>query len=65
CQEEAVYAYTVAGPKGITGAPKSGIEIDKVADFLVLSGNPFDHSSTVESTWIGGVKVYENGPSAS
>lgn len=65
CQEEAVYAYTVAGSKGITGAPKSGIEIDKVADFLVLSGNPFDHSSTVESTWMGGTKVYENGPSQS
>ncbi|MCC2638467.1 MAG: nfdA [Moraxellaceae bacterium] len=61
-QEEAVYAYTVAGPKGITGAPKPGIEIDQVADFVVLSGHPFDHSSTVESTWMGGVKVYENGP---
>lgn len=65
CQEEAVYAYTVAGTRGITGVPKSGIEIDQVADFLVLSGHPFDHSSTVESTWMGGVKVYENSSSAS
>lgn len=61
CQEEAVYAYTVAGSKGITGVAKSGMEIGKVADFVVLNGDPFSHSTTVESTWIGGEKVYEAG----
>lgn len=60
CHEEAVYAYTIAGSKGITGISKSGVEIDKAADFIVLSGNPFVHSTTVESTWISGQKVYQN-----
>jgi hypothetical protein len=60
CHEEAVYAYTIAGSKGITGISKSGVEIDKAADFIVLSGNPFVHSTTVESTWISGQKVCQN-----
>ena len=59
--EEAVYAYTIAGSKGITGIAKSGMEIDKAADFIVLNGDPFAHATTVESTWIGGEKVYEAG----
>lgn len=59
--EEAVYAYTVAGSKGITGLAKPGIEIGAPADFVVLSGDPFAHSTTVESTWIDGEKVYQNG----
>ena len=60
CHEDAVYAYTIAGSKGITGVSKSGIEIDGAADFIILSGDPFVHSTTVESTWIGGDKVYQN-----
>lgn len=59
-REEAVYAYTVAGSRGIQGYSKSGIEVDEIADFVVLSGDPFVHSTTVESTWIGGEKVYQN-----
>ncbi|MEE4251424.1 MAG: amidohydrolase family protein [Alcanivoracaceae bacterium] len=58
--EQAVYAYTIAGAKGIAGIAKSGIEIDGPADFIVLSGDPFVHSTVVESTWIGGDKVYQN-----
>lgn len=60
CHEEAVYAYTIAGAQGITGASKSGVEIEKAADFVILSGHPFVHSTTVESTWINGDKVYQN-----
>ncbi len=58
--EEAVYAYTIAGSKGITGAAKSGIEMNQTADFIILSGNPFVNSTRVESTWMGGKKVYHN-----
>ena len=60
CHEEAVHAYTIAGSKGITGVSKSGIETDKPADFIILSGDPFIHSTTVESTWINGDIVYQN-----
>lgn len=60
CREDAVHAYTVAGSKGITGLAKPGIEIGAAADFVVLSGDPFVHSTRVESTWIGGEKVYQN-----
>ena len=58
--EDAVYAYTIAGLKGVTGISKSGIENGAAADFIVLSGNPFVHSTTVESTWISGNRVYQN-----
>lgn len=60
CQEEAVYAYTIAGSKGITGLEKSGIVAGGTADFVVLTGDPFVHSTTVESTWIEGNKVYQH-----
>jgi predicted amidohydrolase YtcJ len=58
--EDAVYAYTIAGSQGITGISKSGIELDKPADFIVLSGDPFVHSTKVHSTWINGAMVYQN-----
>jgi len=58
-QEQAVYAYTVGGMKGITGNDKDGIEIGAVADFVILSGDPFDESSIVENTWINGECVFE------
>lgn len=60
CQEEAVYVYTIAGSKGITGNEKSGIVVGAAADFVVLSGDPFIDSSIVESTWIDGSMVYQN-----
>lgn len=60
CHEDAIYAYTIAGSKGVSGISKSGIELDKPADFVVLSGDPFIHSTTVNSTWINGDKVYQN-----
>ncbi|MFE8073341.1 amidohydrolase family protein [Marinobacteraceae bacterium S3BR75-40.1] len=59
-QEEAVYAYTIAGSKGISGRSKAGIEMNQPADFTVLSGDPFSHSTRVESTWMAGEKVYQN-----
>ncbi len=60
CHDDAVYAYTIAGSKGVTGMSKSGIEVDQPADFVVLSGDPFIHSTAVISTWINGEKVYQN-----
>lgn len=59
-QEEAVYAYTVAGTRGITGAAKAGIEPGAPADFVVLSGDPFAPATRVERTWVDGVSVYQN-----
>lgn len=56
--EQAVYAYTVGGMKGITGQAKNGIEVGEVADFIILSADPFEESSIVESTWIEGRCVY-------
>lgn len=37
CQEEAVYAYTTAGAKGITGNEKSGVAVEAVAWFTNTS----------------------------
>ncbi|CAK9030323.1 N-substituted formamide deformylase [Durusdinium trenchii] len=58
-QEEAVYGYTIAGTKGITGEKKGGIVAGEPADFVVLTGDPFVHSTVVDSTWIGGSSVYQ------
>ncbi len=58
-EEEAVYAYTIAGSKGITGRPGQGIVENAPADFVVLTGNPFVHSTVVDSTWISGKAVYQ------
>lgn len=52
--------FSAIGAEGITGISKSGIEIDQVADFVMLSGDPFMYSTTVESTWINGERVYQN-----
>ena len=58
--EDAIHAYTIAGYQGITGTSKPGIELDKPADFIMLSGDPFLHSTKVISTWINGEMVYLN-----
>ncbi len=57
--EEAVHAYTCAGTKGITGHAKRGIEAGAPADFVILSGDPFVHSTVVESTWMDGEPVFQ------
>jgi predicted amidohydrolase YtcJ len=58
-KEEAIYAYTIAGSKGINGQAKAGISAGAPADFVVLTGEPFDESTVVESTWIDGNAVYQ------
>ncbi len=58
-QHEAVYAYTVAGMKGITGRPKQGLVDNAPADFVVLTDDPFKRSSRVDSTWIAGALVHQ------
>lgn len=57
-REQALHGATVGGMTGITGEPKRGLEVGAPADFVVCSGDPFEHSSTVSSTWIGGRCVY-------
>jgi predicted amidohydrolase YtcJ len=57
-QGQALRAATIDGMTGISGAPKRGLEAGAPADFVVCSGDPFEHSSTVRSTWIGGRRVY-------
>jgi imidazolonepropionase-like amidohydrolase len=37
------------------------IEKDKVADLVLLSGEPFEPGTQVDRTWIGGVSVYARG----
>lgn len=58
-QEEAVYGYTIAGSQGITGEKKAGIVSGEVADFVVLTGDPFVPDTVVDSTWIDGSSVYQ------
>jgi predicted amidohydrolase YtcJ len=58
-KEEAIYAYTIAGSKGINGQAKAGISAGAPADFVVLTGEPFDESTVVDSTWIDGNAVYQ------
>ncbi len=58
-REAAVYAYTIAGAKGINGAPKRGLVEDAPADFVLLTGDPFVPSTRVDSTWIDGRAVYQ------
>ena len=57
-REQAVRAATVDGMVGITGESKRGLEVGATADFVVCSGDPFDHGSAVESTWIAGRRVH-------
>lgn len=58
-EEEAVYGYTIAGGMGITGEKKAGVVAGALADFVVLSGNPFNANTVVESTWVEGKTVYQ------
>jgi len=57
-REQAVRAATVDGMIGITGESKRGLQAGAAADFVVLSGDPFDPDTTVQSTWIAGQCVH-------
>lgn len=54
----ALKAATVNGTLGITGKPKPGLEAGAPADFVICTGDPFAPATQVESTWIGGEKVW-------
>ncbi len=62
--EEAVRAYTATGAyASFEESVKGTLEAGKLADFVVLDGNPFDapdriRDCRVRSTWIGGTEVY-------
>lgn len=57
--EQAVFAYTNAALKGIGGQAKPGLVPGAPADLVILSGDPFAPSTTVQSTWINGQVVYQ------
>ncbi|HEX9236269.1 MAG TPA: amidohydrolase family protein, partial [Actinomycetota bacterium] len=40
---------------------KGSIEVGKQADFAILSDDPFDPSTRVRETWIGGRRVWSSG----
>jgi predicted amidohydrolase YtcJ len=62
--EEAIRAYTAGGAfAGFEERVKGTLEKDKLADFIVLDGDPFDQPQAIErcrirETWMGGVRVY-------
>ncbi len=58
--EEAVYAYTIAGMKGICGSPKPGLIAQAPADFVILTADPFVDASRVDSTWMAGKCVHQS-----
>jgi predicted amidohydrolase YtcJ len=62
-REEALRAATVgAADAAGVGDVKGEIAPGKLADLLVLSGDPFDEHTRVLQTWIGGKKVWEGDP---
>jgi len=60
---EQVLALITIEPAKILGIEKThgSIEKDKVADLVLLSGEPFDPTTRVDRTWIDGVSVYARG----
>lgn len=62
--EEAFRAYTAAGAyASFEERAKGTLEPGKLADFVILDGDPFDEPEHIEacrvrSTWIGGTQVY-------
>jgi predicted amidohydrolase YtcJ len=63
--EEAVRAYTVGGAYAAFDEGRKGaLEPGKLADFVVLEGDPFAEPQRirtlrVRSTWLGGKPVYD------
>ena len=62
--EDAVRAYTAAGAyASFEEREKGTLEAGKLADFVVLEGDPFDEPDRIRdcrirSTWIGGTEAY-------
>src|SRR5205823_11050545 len=56
-REEALRAATVGAAEAAgVGEEKGQIAAGKQADFVVLTGDPFDPETTVTQTWIAGAK---------
>ncbi len=61
-REQALAMITIEPAKILGIDPTHGsIEKDKVADLVLLSGEPFDPTTRVDRTWIDGVSVYARG----
>jgi predicted amidohydrolase YtcJ len=59
-REEALRAATVTAAEAAgVGEEKGQIALRKQADFVVLTGDPFDPETRVSQTWIAGTKVWE------
>ena len=57
---EAMQALTINGAKMLDLADRVGsLEAGKDADFVILSGDPFSVYTTVEQTWVEGVKAFD------
>ncbi|HLY07898.1 MAG TPA: amidohydrolase family protein [Planctomycetota bacterium] len=61
-REQTLAMITIEAAK-ILGLEKTqgSIEKDKVADLVLLSGEPFESTTRVDRTWIDGVTVYARG----
>lgn len=61
---DAVRAYTLGGAyAGFEEDRKGTLDMDKLADFVVLDGDPFEQPESIQrcrvrETWIGGTRVY-------
>jgi len=59
-QEGALEALTIRGAEMLGLQDQIGsLEVGKDADFVVLSGDPFDVYTKVEQTWVDGVPVFD------
>ncbi|MFN2590808.1 MAG: amidohydrolase [Actinomycetota bacterium] len=60
-RDDALRAATVGGAEacGVDDL-KGSIDVGKQADFVVMSGDPFDPSARVLETWIAGVRVWSS-----
>jgi predicted amidohydrolase YtcJ len=57
--EEALRAATLGGAEASGVAESKGsLAVGKRADFVVLSGEPFDRSTVVRETWLAGVPAW-------
>jgi imidazolonepropionase-like amidohydrolase len=59
-REKALYAMTMAGARMLDLGDRVGsLEMNKDADFIILSGDPLSNYTKVLETWVEGVRVFD------
>ncbi len=59
-REKAMEAITIAGAKILDLSSRIGsLKAGKDADFIILSGDPFSVYTTLEQTWVEGIKRFD------